>query len=399
MRGLRTVLRSKDAALGGLKQETQRLARRLGAAEAETRRRAAEADRLRKARAELAAELERERRNKAEGRAGRAARREPPGRDEVEEEQAARLQFDLEARKNEARLLRGEVRNLKILLRSKDQALGRLKKEAGRLAERLDEAQVAIRHREAEVSHSPKGWVGGIPQSQTTAWRPNLHPHLLLGRLLRPRLGLGSTAAVHPVVRLDPVRGLTGAKADRLRGARARLAEELRRADAKGRQLERATRPGSSPSPGQPKRLSPQVRVPSPAGTRLGVAGTGGADAERNSRASTPDGQVQAMKAATLDIASAALVASATDPWGAPTSPTAAASPAGTPPPHHEALVATLQHSLASSRDERVHHVRRIQELEATVRDLEGQVRSQHGGEGAGGRDAAVRRREEILMM
>ena len=105
------------------------------------------------------------------------------------------------------------------------------------------------------------------------------------------------------------------------------------------------------------------------------------------------------MKAATLDIASAALVASATDPWGAPTSPIAAASPAGTPPPHHEALVATLQHSLASSRDERVHHVRRIQELEATVRDLEGQVRSQHGGEGAGGWDAAVRRREEILMM
>ena len=44
VRGLRTVLRSKDAALGGLKQETQRLARRLGAAEAETRRRAAEAD-------------------------------------------------------------------------------------------------------------------------------------------------------------------------------------------------------------------------------------------------------------------------------------------------------------------------------------------------------------------
>ena len=271
VRGLRTMLRSKDAALGGLKQETQRLARRLGAAEAETRRRAAEADRLRKARAELAAELERERRNKAEGRAVRAGRREPPGRDEVEEEQAARLQFDLEVRKNEARLLRGEVRNLKILLRSKDQALGRLKKEAGRLAERLDEAQVAIRHREAEVSHSPKGWVGGIP-SQTTAWRPNLHPHLLLGRLLRPRLGLGSsTAVVHPVVvRLDPVRGLTGAKADRLRGARARLAEELRRADAKGRQLERATRPGFSPSPGRPKRLSPQVRVPFPAGTRLG---------------------------------------------------------------------------------------------------------------------------------
>ena len=272
VRGLRTVLRSKDAALGGLKQETQRLARRLGAAEAETRRRAAEADRLRKARAELAAELERERRNKAKGlkdpKAVRAGRREPPGRDAVEEEQAARLQFDLEVQKNEARLLRGEVRNLKILLRSKDQALGRLKKEAGRLAERLDEAQVAIRHREAEVSHSPKGWVGGIP-SQTTAWRPNLHPHLLLGRLHLPRPGLGSTTVVHPVVRLDPVRGLTGAKADRLRGARARLAEELRRADAKGRQLERATRPGSSPSPGQPKRLSPQVRVPSPAGTRL----------------------------------------------------------------------------------------------------------------------------------
>ena len=167
---------------------------------------------------------------------------------------------------------------------------------------------------------------------------------------------------LHAVVRLDPVRGLTGAKADRLRGARARLAEELRRADAKGRQLERAARPGPSSSPGRPKRLSPQV---------------------------------QAMKAATLDIASAALVASATDPWGAPTSPTAAASAAGTPPPHHEALVATLQHSLASSRDERAQHVRRIQELEATVRDLAGQVRSHHGGEGAGGRDAAVRRSEK----
>ena len=166
VRGLRTVLRSKDAALGGLKQEAQRLARRLGAAEAEARRRAAEADGLRKARAELAGELERERRNKTKGRAGRAGRKEPPGRDDDE---AARLQFDLEGRKNEARLLRGEVRNLKILLRSKDQALGRLKKEAGRLAERLDEARVAIRHREAEVSHSPKGWVGKFPAGQTMA--------------------------------------------------------------------------------------------------------------------------------------------------------------------------------------------------------------------------------------
>ena len=313
VRGLRTVLRSKDAALGGLKQEAQRLARRLGAAEAEARRRAAEADGLRKARAELAGELERERRNKPKGRAGRAGRKEPPGRDDDE---VARLQFDLEGRKNEARLLRGEVRNLKILLRSKDQALGRLKKEAGRLAERLDEARVAIRHREAEVSHSPKGWVGKFPAKP---WR-RLHPRLLLGRLLLPRPwrcgaeprrgevpGQTMAAPSSPPPSwpaapsrtsprsstrwggsTDPVRGLTGAKADRLRGARARLAEELRRADAKGRQLERAARPGPSSSPGRPKRLSPQVSVPfPPAGTRRG--GVGGAvgmtDAERNSRA------------------------------------------------------------------------------------------------------------------
>ena len=279
VRGLRTVLRSKDAALGGLKQEAQRLARRLGAAEAEARRRAAEADGLRKARAELAGELERERRNKPKGRAGRAGRKEPPGRDDDE---VARLQFDLEGRKNEARLLRGEVRNLKILLRSKDQALGRLKKEAGRLAERLDEARVAIRHREAEVSHSPQGWVGEFPAGQTMA--PSSPPPSWPAAPSRtsPRSSTrwgGST---------DPVRGLTGAKADRLRGARARLAEELRRADAKGRQLERAARPGPSSSPGRPKRLSPQVSVPfPPAGTRRG--GVGGAvgmtDAERNSRA------------------------------------------------------------------------------------------------------------------